>query len=223
MRRRARREKATDSSHDRAPGNLAHPPRHPRTPSSRFRRTPVGRSDLRLTCGAAGAAAFTQTSGGAAPRIASAARHRALEYRRRVHHPGARAPPQSQIRFPAGSARFARSARTGRARGYHHLDARHGLGRASSRRAHTYPARPRSSGREAVAAHDQAALRTAAEGDLRMSALFEFAVTFAQFCFALAMTFATIRLLRGPTAQDRVLALDTLYVNGMLMLLMLGI
>jgi multicomponent K+:H+ antiporter subunit F len=56
-----------------------------------------------------------------------------------------------------------------------------------------------------------------------MSALFEFAVTFAQFCFALAMTFATIRLLRGPTAQDRVLALDTLYVNGMLMLLMLGI
>jgi multicomponent K+:H+ antiporter subunit F len=56
-----------------------------------------------------------------------------------------------------------------------------------------------------------------------MSASFEFAVTFAQVCFALAMSFATFRLLRGPSAQDRVLALDTLYINGMLLLLMLGI
>jgi multicomponent K+:H+ antiporter subunit F len=56
-----------------------------------------------------------------------------------------------------------------------------------------------------------------------MTAFFEFSVGFAQVCFALAMTFATIRLLRGPRAQDRVLALDTLYINGMLMLLMLGI
>ena len=31
------------------------------------------------------------------------------------------------------------------------------------------------------------------------------------------------RLLRGPTAQDRVLALDCLYINGMLMMLVLGI
>lgn len=56
-----------------------------------------------------------------------------------------------------------------------------------------------------------------------MSALFGFAVTFAQVCFAVAMSFATLRLLRGPSAQDRVLALDTLYINGMLLLLMLGI
>jgi multicomponent K+:H+ antiporter subunit F len=56
-----------------------------------------------------------------------------------------------------------------------------------------------------------------------MIALFEFAVRFAQLCFALAMSFATIRLLRGPTAQDRVLALDALYVNAMQLLLMLGI
>jgi multicomponent K+:H+ antiporter subunit F len=39
----------------------------------------------------------------------------------------------------------------------------------------------------------------------------------------LAMAFATIRVLRGPTAQDRVPALDTLYVNGMLALLLLGL
>ena len=31
-----------------------------------------------------------------------------------------------------------------------------------------------------------------------------------------------MRLMRGPQAQDRVLALDTFYVNGMLSLLMLG-
>jgi multicomponent K+:H+ antiporter subunit F len=56
-----------------------------------------------------------------------------------------------------------------------------------------------------------------------MNEVFDFAVWFAQICFALAMTCAAIRLLRGPSAQDRVLALDTLYINGMLTLLMLGI
>ena len=35
-------------------------------------------------------------------------------------------------------------------------------------------------------------------------------------CYALAMVLALVRLLRGPTAQDRVLALDFLYVVGML-------
>lgn len=55
-----------------------------------------------------------------------------------------------------------------------------------------------------------------------MMGFFDFAVAFAQFCFVLAMTFAAIRLVRGPSAQDRVLALDTFYINGMLSLLMLG-
>lgn len=56
-----------------------------------------------------------------------------------------------------------------------------------------------------------------------MNEFMEFAIGFAQFCFVLAMVFAAYRLLRGPSAQDRVLALDTFYVNGMLTLLMLGI
>lgn len=51
----------------------------------------------------------------------------------------------------------------------------------------------------------------------------EGAVHFALLCVTLAMLFALARLFRGPAAQDRVLALDTLYVNGMLMLLVLGI
>jgi len=49
------------------------------------------------------------------------------------------------------------------------------------------------------------------------------AITFALGALALAMIFATIRILRGPRAQDRVLGLDTLYVNTMLLFLTLGI
>jgi multicomponent K+:H+ antiporter subunit F len=44
----------------------------------------------------------------------------------------------------------------------------------------------------------------------------------AQTLLALAMACALFRLLRGPRAQDRVLALDTLYVNAMLLMLTFG-
>ena len=56
-----------------------------------------------------------------------------------------------------------------------------------------------------------------------MSPLFSAAISATLACYALAMVLATLRLLRGPTAQDRVLALDFLYVNGMLVMLALGI
>lgn len=56
-----------------------------------------------------------------------------------------------------------------------------------------------------------------------MNAILSFAINFAFVCFALAMLCALIRLLRGPAAQDRILALDTLYINGMLIILTLGI
>ena len=39
----------------------------------------------------------------------------------------------------------------------------------------------------------------------------------------LAMACACVRLLKGPAAQDRVLALDCMYLNGMLTLLVLGL
>ena len=45
----------------------------------------------------------------------------------------------------------------------------------------------------------------------------------AQVFLALAMVCALYRLLRGPRAQDRVLALDTLYVNAMLLVVTFGI
>ena len=41
--------------------------------------------------------------------------------------------------------------------------------------------------------------------------------------FALAMLLATWRLLRGPTLPDRILALDTLYMNSMALLILVGL
>jgi multicomponent K+:H+ antiporter subunit F len=52
--------------------------------------------------------------------------------------------------------------------------------------------------------------------------LFHSAVMIAQALVGLAMLLAMVRLLRGPHAQDRVLALDTLTVNAMLLVLMFG-
>jgi multicomponent K+:H+ antiporter subunit F len=45
----------------------------------------------------------------------------------------------------------------------------------------------------------------------------------AQVLLGLAMAFAAFRMIRGPRAQDRVLGLDTLYINAMLLLLTFGI
>ena len=47
------------------------------------------------------------------------------------------------------------------------------------------------------------------------------AVTLAM--FSVAMLISLVRLFHGPTAQDRVLALDFVYVVGMLVMLVLGI
>jgi multicomponent K+:H+ antiporter subunit F len=45
----------------------------------------------------------------------------------------------------------------------------------------------------------------------------------SQAMLALALTCAASRMLWGPRAQDRVVGLDTFYVNAMLLLLTLGI
>lgn len=56
-----------------------------------------------------------------------------------------------------------------------------------------------------------------------MSDLIHWASLFALACYVLAMGIATYRLLTGPTAADRVLALDTMYINGLMALLALGL
>jgi multicomponent K+:H+ antiporter subunit F len=44
----------------------------------------------------------------------------------------------------------------------------------------------------------------------------------AQIVLAIAMAIACFRMVRGPRAQDRIVALDALYVNAMLLLLVFG-
>src|SRR3546814_2632203 len=61
-------------------------------------------------------------------------------------------------------------------------------------------------------------------GDIRMSAtILAWALVIAQVFLAIAMGCAAFRLLIGPRAQDRILGLDTLYINAMLLLLTFGI
>src|SRR3546814_13012013 len=53
--------------------------------------------------------------------------------------------------------------------------------------------------------------------------LLAIAITLAQILLLLAMGFSIMRMVRGPRAQDRVVALDALYVNAMILLLTIGI
>ena len=56
-----------------------------------------------------------------------------------------------------------------------------------------------------------------------MNAVLHYALLAAQTLVALAMVFTVYRVLRGPRAQDRVLALDTLYVNALILMVTFGI
>ncbi len=49
------------------------------------------------------------------------------------------------------------------------------------------------------------------------------AVAIAQLMLAVAMAIAAVRMFRGPRAQDRIIGLDTLYINAMLLLVTFGI
>jgi len=56
-----------------------------------------------------------------------------------------------------------------------------------------------------------------------MSWLLSYAIIFALGCYALASVLVLVRLIGGPRAHDRVLALDLLYFHGLLVMLVLGI
>ena len=53
--------------------------------------------------------------------------------------------------------------------------------------------------------------------------MIQYALYFAYGCFGLALLFCLFRVVFAPGLADRVLALDTMYINGMLALLALGI
>lgn len=48
-------------------------------------------------------------------------------------------------------------------------------------------------------------------------------LSIAQVVLVLAMLAAVFRMIKGPRAQDRVLSLDALYVNAMLLMVVFGI
>jgi multicomponent K+:H+ antiporter subunit F len=56
-----------------------------------------------------------------------------------------------------------------------------------------------------------------------MSPLLSLAITLTLVLYAVAMGIGLLRVMRGPSAQDRVLAVDFLYVVGMLGMLVLAI
>lgn len=56
-----------------------------------------------------------------------------------------------------------------------------------------------------------------------MNPILSWALPLALCMLALAMLCTMIRLIKGPSAQDRVLALDCMYLNGMLAMLVLGL
>ena len=55
------------------------------------------------------------------------------------------------------------------------------------------------------------------------TSLLSWALPAALLLLVVAMVLCLVRLLKGPAAQDRVLALDCIYLNGMLLMLVLGI
>jgi multicomponent K+:H+ antiporter subunit F len=56
-----------------------------------------------------------------------------------------------------------------------------------------------------------------------MSPVLSVAITVTLLLYVLAMGLGLLRLFKGPSAQDRVLALDFMYVAGMLLMLVLAI
>lgn len=56
-----------------------------------------------------------------------------------------------------------------------------------------------------------------------MSPWLSMAISITLVLYVAAMAVGLLRLFRGPAAQDRVLALDFMYVVGMLLMLVLGI
>lgn len=56
-----------------------------------------------------------------------------------------------------------------------------------------------------------------------MNPILSWALPLALCMLVLAMLCTMIRLIKGPSAQDRVLALDCMYLNGMLAMLVLGL
>src|SRR5690606_24677484 len=119
----------------------------------------------------------------------------------------------------------ARSGRAGASVDDRDRDARHRLAGIRFRDRRPSPACLRHDRDGRLARPDPRPLRVAPAGGLcRMTGatLLWLALTYAQTALAIAGCLATIRILKGPRAQDRVLALDCLYITTMLLFFVTG-
>lgn len=58
---------------------------------------------------------------------------------------------------------------------------------------------------------------------MNAASLLDHALAFGFGAFALALVFNLLRLVRGPTTMDRVLAVDTMVINVIALIVLLGI
>ncbi len=58
---------------------------------------------------------------------------------------------------------------------------------------------------------------------MKLTSLLDHALAFSFMAFALALLFNVLRLVKGPTAMDRVLAVDTMVINVIALIVLLGI
>src|SRR3546814_791048 len=187
---------------------------------ARRRARPAAGSGIRTAAAAQGARPQLPAGGAAAD--AGGVRHRALEPDHRPAQPARRRRRPLRIRRHPADAH--QPPRPGRAGLHHHLDAWHHLGQLRPDRQHAADPRPGPGRRAGLDRHDPAAIRASPAGDLPMShELLAMAIMLAQVLLLLAMGFSIVRMVRGPRAQDRVVALDALYVNAMILLLTIGI
>ncbi|HZX81661.1 MAG TPA: K+/H+ antiporter subunit F [Lysobacter sp.] len=56
-----------------------------------------------------------------------------------------------------------------------------------------------------------------------MTPLLQYAIAFTLGCYGIASLLVLVRLVRGPRAQDRVFALDLLYMHAVLVLMVTGL
>src|SRR5690606_10433449 len=161
-----------------------------------------------------------------APPVVGTGRDRPLGAERGLDHP-AGTQARGECPVPEDPAGPAQSIRTGGlvVPDQHH--ARHRLGGDPARHPCAVAARLRPARRAVVDRHHQERLREAPDRDLRgpgtMSAVLGFAIMFAFACVTLVLVFGTVRLLIDSSAQDRVLAIDTLWLCSMLLAIVMVI
>lgn len=56
-----------------------------------------------------------------------------------------------------------------------------------------------------------------------MNEIVYWSANFALGCCSVGLVICVLRLIRGPDITDRLLALDTMYINGLMILLVLGV